>query len=85
MHMRARCNNPRNISYRRYGGRGIAVCERWDDFRLFLVDMGERPKGMNRKRALYSIDRVDNDGDYEPGNCRWATQKEQVANSSRYR
>jgi hypothetical protein len=71
--MRGRCENPRNVKYLSYGARGIQVCARWADFTLFLADMGERPSG-------HTIDRVDNDGDYEPGNCRWATPKQQSAN-----
>jgi len=74
LHMCWRCDNPNCISYPSHGGRGIMVCERWRDFANFLVDMGERPKGK-------TLDRYpDNDGNYEPGNCRWATFKEQRAN-----
>lgn len=69
-----RCRNPRNKSYKYYGGRGIRVCERWHTFENFLADMGQRPSGQ------HSIDRINNDGDYEPDNCRWATQIEQRHN-----
>lgn len=71
--MRRRCDNPGQQSYRLYGGRGIKVCERWHTFENFYADMGDPPAGC-------SIDRIDPDGDYEPGNCRWATAKEQRAN-----
>lgn len=72
--MHNRCNNPNSDWYHRYGGRGIKICERWDDFKNFLEDMGERPEGK-------TIDRYPNkDGNYEPQNCRWATAKEQALN-----
>jgi len=78
-----RCENPNNSVFKHYGGRGIKVCERWrHSFVAFLEDMGPRPPSVpNRKRSLYSIDRFpNNDGNYEPDNCRWATQKQQVSN-----
>lgn len=73
--MRARCNNPKNQNWHNYGGRGVRVCPEWEaDYMNFLRDMGRRPS------PRHSLDRIDNDGDYEPENCRWATAKEQVAN-----
>ena len=76
--MRMRCNNPRNQEYRRYGGKGIRVCERWSSFANFLADMGERLSGT-------SLDRIDSSQDYTPDNCRWATAREQTLNTSRIR
>lgn len=73
--MKNRCQNPKTPDFKHYGGRGITVCGHWQKFENFLADMGEPPLGL-------SLDRYpDNDGNYEPGNCRWATRRQQKINT----
>jgi len=71
--MKKRCNNPNTSNYHRYGGRGITVCKRWNKFENFLKDMGKRP-------TEKTLDRINNDGNYEPSNCKWSTISEQSSN-----
>jgi hypothetical protein len=76
--MRSRCNNPNDGDFKYYGARGIQVCARWDSFWNFVEDAGDKPS------AEYSLDRIDNDSDYRPGNVRWATPLEQAHNRRKY-
>lgn len=75
-HIRQRCLNPNVDVWANYGGRGISLCERWHSYENFLADMGDAPRD-------HSIDRINVNGDYEPSNCRWATNKEQLRNTRR--
>lgn len=78
--MLRRCSSPKDRYYHRYGGRGISVCDRWlHSFTAFIEDLGPRPF------PDAQLDRIDNDGNYEPGNCRWVTRKENCANRLDYR
>jgi hypothetical protein len=74
LNARGRCRNPNNEKFADYGGRGIQMCARWESFENFLADMGRKPS------PSLSLDRINNDGNYEPGNCRWATTSEQARN-----
>lgn len=75
--MKSRCLNPNATGYKNYGGRGITVCARWLDFQNFYADMGPRPEGT-------SLDRIDVNGNYEPGNVRWSTDTAQVRNRRKF-
>ena len=76
--MKGRCLNPKIKDYHNYGGRGIVICKRWMKFENFLEDMGEVPKGL-------TLERMNNEGNYEPSNCKWATRKEQTRNTRQNR
>jgi hypothetical protein len=83
--LRARCRNQNHHAYARYGGRGIVCDPRWDDFAVFLADVGDRPanpEGWSSSRPYWTLDRVNPDGNYEPGNVRWASPADQRANRS---
>lgn len=77
--MISRCTNPKQPHWEHYGGRGIGVCQRWRSFEAFIADMGRRPTGPPR----YTLERINNDRGYEPGNVKWATYSEQQRNRRR--
>lgn len=82
--MRDRCNNPNNNSYKNYGGRGITVCSEWNDFKAFYDWAMANGYDENAKRGKCTIDRIDNNGNYEPSNCRWVDMHFQNTNTRRY-